>query len=102
MPKRSEGPSSNLKRLHEYQRALAAFSRIASEVLPREKLLRYVTAQVSRVTHIRHVKVLCYRPDHGDLLMVAGVGWKLGVVGQTTLPWTMPPWQGGACRRLLR
>ncbi|WP_445500667.1 sensor histidine kinase [Microvirga sp. G4-2] len=84
MPKRSEGPGPELKRLHEYQRALAAFGRIASEVLPREKLLHYVTAQVSRVTHIRHVKVLCYRPDHGDLLMVAGVGWKPGVVGQTT------------------
>ena len=84
MPKRSEGPSPELKRMHEYQRALAAFGRVASEVLPRERLLHYVTAQVSRVTHIKHVKVLCYRPDHSDLLMVAGVGWKPGVVGHTT------------------
>ncbi|MBW3709912.1 hypothetical protein DTB58_40155, partial [Streptomyces griseus] len=36
------------------------------------------------MTHIKHVKVLCYRPDHGDLLIVAGVGWKPGVVGHTT------------------
>ncbi|WP_457094545.1 sensor histidine kinase [Microvirga sp. P5_D2] len=84
MPKRSDGPNPDVRRLHEYQRALAAFSRIASEVLPREKLLHYAAAQVSRVTHIKHVKVLCYRPDHGDLLIVAGVGWKPGVVGHTT------------------
>jgi two-component sensor histidine kinase/putative methionine-R-sulfoxide reductase with GAF domain len=84
MPRKSEGPAPDLKRLHEYQRALAAFSRFASEVLPAERLLHYVTAQVSRVTHIRHAKVMRYRPDRGDLLIVAGVGWKPGVVGHTT------------------
>jgi two-component sensor histidine kinase len=47
--------------------------------------MHYVTAQVSRVTHIRRVKVLQYRPDRGDLLVVAGVGWKPGVVGAVTL-----------------
>jgi two-component sensor histidine kinase/putative methionine-R-sulfoxide reductase with GAF domain len=84
MPKRSGNPAPESKRLHEYQRALAAFSRVASEVVPTERLLHYVTAQVSRVTHIRHVKVMRYRPDRGDLLLVAGVGWKSGVVGNTT------------------
>jgi two-component sensor histidine kinase/putative methionine-R-sulfoxide reductase with GAF domain len=86
MPRRSFDASPDLKRLHEYQRALAAFSRAASEVLPPERLMRYVTAQVSRLTHIKRVKVMCYRPDHGDLLIVAGVGWKPGVVGKTTVP----------------
>ncbi|QRM34458.1 sensor histidine kinase [Microvirga sp. VF16] len=84
MPKRSGNPAPEPKRLHEYQRALAAFSRVASAVLPTERLLHYVTARVSRVTHIRHVKVMHYRPDKGDLLLVAGVGWKPGVVGNTT------------------
>jgi two-component sensor histidine kinase/putative methionine-R-sulfoxide reductase with GAF domain len=84
MPKKSNDPAFELKRMHEYQRALMAFSRIASEVIPIERLLHYVTAQVSRVTHIRHVKVMCYRPDKGDLLLMAGVGWKPGVVGNTT------------------
>jgi two-component sensor histidine kinase len=28
--------------------------------------------------------VMCYRPDKGDLLLMAGVGWKPGVVGNTT------------------
>jgi hypothetical protein len=43
MTKKSSGPSPELKRLHEYQRALAAFSRIASEVLPTERLLRMMS-----------------------------------------------------------
>jgi two-component sensor histidine kinase/putative methionine-R-sulfoxide reductase with GAF domain len=84
MPRKSNSPDPEPKRLQEYQRALAAFSRIASEVLSTERLLHYVTAQVSRVTHIRHVKVMRYRPKQGDLLLVAGVGWKPGVVGNTT------------------
>jgi K+-sensing histidine kinase KdpD len=84
MPKKSGHPASELQRLHEYQRAVAAFSRIASEALPADRLLHYVTAQVSRVTHIKHVKVMCYRPNKGDLLLVAGVGWKPGIVGNAT------------------
>ena len=72
-------------RMHDYQHALAALSRAASESLGPERLMHYVTAQVSRVTHIRRVKVLQYRPDRGDLLVVAGVGWKPGVVGAVTL-----------------
>ena len=39
---------------------------------------------MARVTHIRHVKLLRYRPDQGDLLIEAGVGWKPGVVGQVS------------------
>ncbi|GEO18058.1 hypothetical protein MAE02_57540 [Microvirga aerophila] len=69
MSKKSNDPSLELKRMHEYQRALAAFSRVASEVLPTDRLLHYVTAQVSRVTHIKHTKIMCYRPDKGDLLL---------------------------------
>jgi two-component sensor histidine kinase len=72
-------------RMHDYQHALAALSRAASESLGPERLMHYVTAQVSRVTHIKRVKVLQYRPDRGDLLVVAGVGWKPGVVGLVSL-----------------
>ncbi len=72
-------------RMHNYQHALAAISRAASESLPFERLMRHVTAQVAGVTHIRRVKVMRFRPDRGDLLVEAGVGWKPGVVGHTTL-----------------
>jgi len=47
-------------------------------------LLHNAAAQVARITHIQHVKVLRYRPDRGDLLVEAGVGWKPGVVGHVS------------------
>jgi hypothetical protein len=67
-----------------YQRALATFTRIVGEADSEQRLLQNATAQISRITHIRHVKVLRYRPDQGDLLIEAGVGWKPGVVGHVS------------------
>jgi two-component sensor histidine kinase len=67
-----------------YQRALATFTRIVGEADSAQRLLQNATAQIARITDIRHVKVLRYRPDKGDLLIEAGVGWKPGVVGHVT------------------
>jgi two-component sensor histidine kinase len=74
-----------LSRVHEYQRLLAAFARIASEALSPDRLLQVATAHISGVTHIGHVKILKYRRERGDLLVSAGVGWKPGVVGNAIL-----------------
>jgi two-component sensor histidine kinase len=86
LKKNGSSAEAKLARVLEYQRALVAFSRVASEALPPERLMHHACAQVSRVTHIKRTKVLRYRPDRGDLLVVAGVGWKPGVVGTATLP----------------
>ena len=67
-----------------YQRALATFTRIVNETDSEARLLQNAVAQVARITHIGHVKVLRYRPDHGDLLIEAGVGWRPGVVGHVS------------------
>jgi two-component sensor histidine kinase len=67
-----------------YQRALATFTRIVDEPASVPGLLQNAAAQVARITHIQHVKILRYRPDRGDLLIEAGVGWKPGVVGHVT------------------
>src|ERR1044072_6387598 len=71
------------KALH-YQRALATFTRIVAEADSEPRLLQNAAAQVARIIHIRHVKVLRYRADLGDLLIEAGVGWKPGVVGHVS------------------
>ncbi len=63
-------------------RILLDFGRIALEDLEVQSLLQRAVAQVSRGTGIRHAKVARYRPEHGDLLVEAGVGWKPGVVGR--------------------
>jgi two-component sensor histidine kinase len=67
-----------------YQRALAMFTRIVDEPASVPGLLQNAAAQVARITHIKHVKVLRYRPDRGDLLVEAGVGWKPGVIGHVS------------------
>ena len=67
-----------------YQRALATFTRIVAEADSAPRLLQNAVAQVARITHIRHAKALRYRPDQGDLLIEAGVGWKPGVVGHVS------------------
>jgi hypothetical protein len=74
-----------LKRVREYQRVIEALSRMGPGVLPLQQLMQHVTAQVSQATDITRTKVLRYRPDRGDLLVEAGVGWKPGVVGNATL-----------------
>jgi two-component sensor histidine kinase len=74
----------DLQKALSYQRALAAFTRIVDEPATVPGLLQNATAQVARITHIKHVKILRYRPDRGDLLIEAGVGWKPGVVGHVS------------------
>src|SRR5690606_25695494 len=86
MPKTSDQPlDAKLARLLDYQRATIAFTRLAAEARPPERLMHHLAAQVARLTRVAHVKVMRYRPDHGDLLVVAGVGWKPGVVGEIGL-----------------
>ena len=72
-------------RVREYQRVIEALSRIGPQALTAQQLMQHVTAQVSRATMISRTKVLRYRPEKGDLLVEAGVGWKPGVVGKATL-----------------
>jgi two-component sensor histidine kinase/putative methionine-R-sulfoxide reductase with GAF domain len=74
-----------LDRVREYQRVVEALSRIGPQALTPQQLMQHVTAQVSRATMISRTKVLRYRPEKGDLLVEAGVGWKPGVVGNATL-----------------
>jgi two-component sensor histidine kinase len=74
-----------LKRLQEQRRAIEALGRIGPEASSPDRILKYAVAQVSHVTGIDHIKVMRYRPERGDLLVEAGVGWKPGVVGTATM-----------------
>jgi two-component sensor histidine kinase len=85
MPKNGSNQDAKLAQLLAYQRVLAAFSRACSEPLSPERLFQHACAQISHITHIKHTKVLRYQSETGNLLVVAGVGWKPGVVGFATL-----------------
>src|SRR5262249_18052487 len=50
------------------------------------ELLKNAVDYVRDGLTVHYVKVLKYRADRGDLLIVDGVGWKPGVVGTQSLP----------------
>jgi two-component sensor histidine kinase len=80
-----ESLEQKLSRVREYQRVLEGLSRMGPGVISPDGLMHHVAAQVAQVTHIEHTKVMRHRPEKGDLLIEAGVGWKPGVVGNATL-----------------
>jgi hypothetical protein len=67
-----------LARVGEQRRTIEALSRLGPEGIEPERLMHHVAAQVPRVTKIKRTKVMRYRPDKGDLLIEAGVGWGEG------------------------
>jgi signal transduction protein with GAF and PtsI domain len=71
--------------LRRYIRILVDIGRLVGEQADLSRLLSQVVVQIARAVEIHHVKVLQYRPRTSDLLIVAGVGWKEGVVGSATL-----------------
>ena len=74
-----------LARLRRYGEILSDFGRMAAESSEVDRLLQLACVQAARGVNIGHTKVLQYRPEMGDLLIVAGVGWKPGVVGHVSL-----------------
>lgn len=81
----SENSQGLLHTLDEYRRTVEALTRIGAEPMGPEQLMQHVCGQVQRVTHIDRIKVMRYRPERGDLLLAAGVGWRPGVVGNVSL-----------------
>ena len=72
-------------RVRRYGEILADFARVAPEASSVERLSQLACVQAARGIGIGHSKVLRHRPEAGDLLMIAGVGWHPDVVGRTTL-----------------
>src|SRR6185312_13557981 len=79
----SEG--SALDKLRRHVRILVDIGRLAAENTDFTRFLDQAVVQIARAVEIHHVKVLQYRPRSSDLLLIAGVGWKEGVVGSATL-----------------
>jgi two-component sensor histidine kinase len=80
---RSEG--GVLEKIRRHVRILVDIGRLAGENSDFNRFLDQAVTQIARAVEIHHVKVLQYRPRTSDLLLVAGVGWKEGVVGTATL-----------------
>jgi two-component sensor histidine kinase len=74
-----------LDKVRRHIRILVDIGRLAGENADLDRFLDQVVVQVARAVEINHVKVLRYRPRTADLLVVAGLGWKEGVVRTATL-----------------
>lgn len=74
-----------LDKLRRHIRILVDLGRLSVENASTERFLDQAVVQIARAVEIHHVKVLQYRPDTSDLLLIAGIGWKDGVVGTATL-----------------
>jgi len=89
MPDKAKSSREDLERLlHDARRRqelIADFAKDALQNVELERLLHEATVRVSQGVKVDHVKVLRYEPDTADLLVVAGVGWKAGVVGRARL-----------------
>lgn len=72
---------SALERADRYQEILRDFGRFTTGPVTLNRLLDHTVRLLSRATGVAHTKVMRYRPDNGDLLVIAGVGWQEGVVG---------------------
>jgi two-component sensor histidine kinase len=79
------GNERALDKLRRHIRILVDIGRLAGEKSDLNGFLNQVVVQIARAVEIHHVKVLQYRPHTSDLLVIAGVGWKEGVVGTATL-----------------
>jgi two-component sensor histidine kinase len=76
---------SDLEKVRRHVRILVDIGRLAGEHAGLQRFLGQLVLQVARAVEIDHVKVLQYRKQSSDLLVVAGVGWKDDVVGSATL-----------------
>lgn len=88
----------SLERCRGHNRLLAEFGRHALSECDHATLLQEASELVAKGTGTRHAKVLRYRPDRDDLLVVSGVGWRPGVVGTATLAATTDSPPGRAFR----
>lgn len=75
-----------IEKLRRHVRILVDLGRIAGQNSDIDRFLDQAVVQVARAVEVDHAKIMRYRRSTADLLMVAGVGWKSGVVRAATFP----------------
>ena len=71
--------------IRRYGEILADFARLAPEATSVERLSQLACVQATRGVGVGQSKALRHRPETGDLLLVAGIGWSRGIVCNATL-----------------
>jgi two-component sensor histidine kinase len=87
MPRRIDRTGyTEADKLRRHQRIIIDLGLLASQTMPLGQFLRHAVSQVALALEVSHTKIMRYRPDEADLLLVEGINWHEGVVGQTTFP----------------
>ena len=72
----------DIEGLLRQQAALAAFGSFAFNETDLSKILNEAARICARSLDARFCKICRYRPDHNDLLIVAGCGWQDNILGR--------------------
>jgi two-component sensor histidine kinase len=78
----SERSGRTVERLLRQQAALASFGSFAFRETDLHAILNEAARICASSLGVEHAKICQYRETHDDLLIVAGVGWHAGIVGQ--------------------
>lgn len=89
----TEGAAGDAARLRRYERFVLEFALQALDQTDLTPLLQRATECVAAGIDVERTKIMRCRVEERDFLVIAGVGWKPGVVGHATLPHGMrsPP-----------
>ena len=68
-----------------HQAALSKLSRAALAGAGLPALLDQAVTQVAAILAVEYSGIWDLRPDHGDLILQAGTGWRDGALGQATM-----------------
>ena len=79
-----QSEADQLEKLRRHVRILVDIGRLSGENADLDRFMDQAVLQIARAVEIHHVKILRYRPETSDLLLVAGVGWKPGAVQSAT------------------
>lgn len=81
-------------RLRQHQTILLEYARIAAQARDMPRLFDITAEQAARAVGVRHSKVLQYRKESAQLIMLAGRGWELSDTGEAAvlaIDMTSPP-----------
>jgi signal transduction histidine kinase/CheY-like chemotaxis protein len=88
--------ASKVRKLLRQQAAIARFGSFALQQWDMSKILAEAVRVCAEGLNVPFAKVCRYRPEHNDLLIVAGHGWRDGVVGHVVSRADMSSPQGRA------
>ncbi len=82
------GPEEATDSRAKQQSALAELSQLALQSGELAGLLENSMGLVAEILQLRFCEVLEFKPSANEFILVAGLGWKAGNVGETTIPVT--------------